>query len=76
MVRRRCWLKALKIGGIVTPLPHSALHGHGKISATLPIGTTGCLPFASGLDTSTERSLWRDRALVELNRANHGFDGN
>jgi len=24
---------------------------------------------AMGLDTSTERSLWRDRALVELNRA-------
>ncbi|MEU5690664.1 nitric oxide synthase oxygenase [Actinosynnema sp. NPDC020468] len=30
---------------------------------------------ALGLDTSTERSLWRDRAVVELNRAVlHSFD--
>ncbi|MFC6094836.1 nitric oxide synthase oxygenase [Saccharothrix lopnurensis] len=30
---------------------------------------------AMGLDTSTERSLWRDRAVVELNRAVlHSFD--
>ena len=72
---------ALVIGGIVYPCaPFNGWYMGTEIGAR-NFGDTGrydMLPEVArllGLDTSSERQLWRDRALVELNRAVlHSFD--
>ena len=66
---------ALKIGGIVYPFaPFNGYYMGTEIGARnlADANRYDRLPAIAryfGLDTSTERSLWRDRALVELNRA-------
>ena len=72
---------ALVIGGIVYPCaPFNGWYMGTEIGAR-NFGDTDrydMLPEVArlfGLDTSSERQLWRDRALVELNRAVlHSFD--
>ncbi|UUN25372.1 nitric oxide synthase oxygenase [Streptomyces sp. FIT100] len=71
----------LEIGGICYPAaPFNGWYMGTEIGAR-NLGDTDryhLLPFVAdrlGLDTSDERSLWKDRALVELNRAVlHSFD--
>jgi nitric-oxide synthase len=65
----------LCVGGINYPLaPFNGWYLGTEIGARnlADVGRYNMLPSVAqrlGLDTSTERSLWRDRALVELNRA-------
>lgn len=72
---------ALKIGGVVYPFaPFNGFYMGTEIGARnlADADRYDRLPAIAqcfGLDTSNERSLWRDRALVELNRAVlHSFD--
>lgn len=66
---------ALKIGGIVYPFaPFNGYYMGTEIGARnlADANRYNQLPAVAecfGLDTSNERTLWRDRALVELNRA-------
>jgi nitric-oxide synthase len=71
----------LAIGGIDYPLaPFNGWYMGTEIGARNLADSNryNLLPIVAarlGLDTTTERSLWRDRALVELNRAVlHSFD--
>jgi nitric-oxide synthase len=71
----------LSIGGVDYPLaPFSGWYMGTEIGARnlADPDRYNLLPLVAarlGLDTSTERSLWKDRALVELNRAVlHSFD--
>lgn len=72
---------ALVIGGIVFPCaPFNGFYMVTEIASRDLVDKDryDALPAVGrcfGLDTSTERSLWRDRAVVELNRAVlHSFD--
>ena len=72
---------ALKIGGIVYPLaPFNGFYMGTEIGARnlADLDRYNVLPDVArifGLDTSDNRTLWRDRALVELNRAVlHSYD--
>lgn len=72
---------ALKIGGIVYPCaPFNGYYMGTEIGARnlADRDRYNLLPAvakALGLDTSSDRTLWRDRAMVELNRAIlHSFD--
>ncbi|WP_432977902.1 nitric oxide synthase oxygenase [Dactylosporangium sp. CA-233914] len=71
----------LSIGGVDYPLaPFNGWYLGTEIGARnlADPGRYNLLPLVAarmGLDTSTERSLWKDRALVELNHAVlHSFD--
>jgi nitric-oxide synthase len=71
----------LTIGGITYPAaPFNSWFVGSEIGARSladenAYGAARPVAEALGLDTSTERSLWRDRAVVELNRAVlHSFD--
>src|SRR5207249_2659118 len=65
----------LCIGGVNYPLaPFNGWYVGTEIGARnlADVERYNMLPLVAhrmGLDTSTERTLWRDRALVELNRA-------
>lgn len=72
---------AMKIGGIVYPFaPFNGFYMGTEIGARnlADQDRYNALPAVAGLlelDTTTNRSLWRDRAMVELNRAVlHSFD--
>lgn len=71
----------LTIGGVTYPAaPFNSWFVGSEIGARSLADENACgvarsVAEALGLDTSTERSLWRDRAVVELNRAVlHSFD--
>jgi nitric-oxide synthase len=71
----------LTIGGIGYPAaPVNSWHvgteiGTRGLADEAAYGMAGELARRLGLDTSSERTLWRDRATVELNRAVlHSFD--
>lgn len=72
---------ALKIGGVLYPCaPFNGYYMGTEIGARslADVNRYDLLPQMAdlmGLDRSTDRSLWRDRAMVELNRAVlHSFD--
>ncbi|MGM1065778.1 nitric oxide synthase oxygenase, partial [Saccharothrix sp. Mg75] len=71
----------LSIGGVTYPAaPFNSWFVGSEIGARSLADENACgaarpVAEALGLDTSSERSLWRDRAVVELNRAVlHSFD--
>ncbi|KOX35360.1 nitric oxide synthase oxygenase [Saccharothrix sp. NRRL B-16348] len=71
----------LTIGGVTYPAaPFNSWFVGSEIGARSLADENACgvarsVAEALGLDTTTERSLWRDRAVVELNRAVlHSFD--
>ncbi|MFE0100379.1 nitric oxide synthase oxygenase [Streptomyces sp. NPDC059009] len=71
----------LEIGGVCYPAaPFNGWYMGSEIGAR-NFGDTGrydllpCIARRLGLDTASDRSLWKDRALVEVNRAVlHSFD--
>lgn len=72
---------AMKIGGLIYPFaPFNGFYMGTEIGARnlADQDRYNALPAVAGLlelDTTTNRSLWRDRAMVELNRAVlHSFD--
>lgn len=72
---------ALKIGGIVYPFaPFNGYYmgteiGARNLADAHRYNKLADIAACFGLDTTDERTLWRDRALVELNRAVlHSFD--
>lgn len=72
---------ALKIGGIVYPFaPFNGYYmgteiGARNLADANRYNKLADIAVCFGLDTNDERTLWRDRALVELNRAVlHSFD--
>ena len=73
--------KRLVIGGINYPAaPFNGMYichaiGEDVLADEAAYGLARLVAKRLGIDTSTERTLWRDRAVVELNRAVlHSFD--
>jgi nitric-oxide synthase len=73
--------QCLTIGGIVYPAaPYNGVYicraiGEDVLADESAYAMAGVVAERLGLDTASERTLWRDRAVLELNRAVlHSFD--
>jgi nitric-oxide synthase len=73
--------RKLTIGGITYPAaPYNGVYicqaiGEDVFADDAAYGLARVIADRLGLDTASERTLWRDRAAVELNRAVlHSFD--
>ncbi|MGQ0839553.1 nitric oxide synthase oxygenase [Actinokineospora sp.] len=73
--------QCLRIGGIDYPAaPFNGVYicraiGEDVLAEEAAYGLAGLIADRLGLDTATDRTLWRDRVAVELNRAVlHSFD--